>query len=91
MAILNSTKDANIVSTLKDKVSTVDSSVNVTETGTSVLSYNESSLVDVKGDKKDLTNKLAQGLGVKVGTLPDAEKKLDVDFILLIGSDKTSK
>ena len=90
MEILNSTKNANLTSDMESKVKQIDSSVNVTETGNSVLIYNESFLVDVKGDKNELAQKLSSGLGVKLGTLSDAENKMDVDFVLVIGSDKSS-
>ncbi len=91
MAILNSTKDTAVVSAMQENVQKIDSTISVTDKVTSVLSYNESFLVDVKGDKKDLAQKLAQGLDVKVGSLSEVEKKPDVDFVLVIGADKTSK
>lgn len=88
LVILNSTKDANIVSSLEYKLSEIDKNVSVTEKNSSVLTYNESFLVDVKGDKKDLASKLASGFAVKEGTMPDAEREYDADFILVIGADK---
>jgi cytoskeletal protein RodZ len=88
MAILNSTKDTGITSSMETKIQQTDNAVQITEKGTSVLTYNESFLVDVKGDKSSEAQKLIQGLGIKTGNLPDAERKIDVDFILIIGADK---
>lgn len=92
LAILDSTRNSGLVSRLETSIKGIDGAVEVSGKDASRLSYNESLLVDVAGNKPEEIKKLADGLRVKSGSLPEGEKKVEgVDFVLLVGSDLVTR
>jgi len=90
-AILDSTGNENAASSIEDKLKETLPTAEIVSKEEAKLSYNESILIDVKGDKGEFAQKLAAQLGIKVGSLPDTETKVEgADFILIIGSGKSS-
>lgn len=47
-------------------------------------------IVDSKGDKEDELKKIAETLKIETGTLPSNQLKDDVDFVIVVGADKSS-
>ncbi len=50
--------------------------------------YTTTLLVDVKGDKAQAAQQLAQSLGVTLSPLPAGESTPSADFLIIIGADK---
>ena len=90
-ALLNGTEKEEALDSFESKLKEIVSEPDFVKTAKSLKPYDKSIIVDVLGDKEELVKKLAEQLGIEVGSMPAEEEAVEgVDFIVIVGSDKAS-